>query len=121
MARPQGVFFFHGSTYYSRVALMSVPRPAGDTATISWFENLFFYAKCFHTLLLLTLSRPAHMHHKFVVIDDALVINGSYNWTKGARYDNREDLTLTNSPQAVQGFKDEFEKLWREFANEQLN
>ncbi|KAF9204073.1 hypothetical protein CPC16_003826 [Podila verticillata] len=66
-------------------------------------------------------NSPAHMHHKFVVIDDALVINGSYNWTKGARYDNREDLTLTNSPQAVRGFKDEFEKLWREFANEQLN
>lgn len=61
------------------------------------------------------------MHHKFVVIDDALVVNGSYNWTKGARYDNREDLTLTNSPQAVRGFKDEFEKLWREFASEQLN
>ncbi|KAF9368774.1 hypothetical protein CPB97_004273 [Podila verticillata] len=66
-------------------------------------------------------NSPAHMHHKFVVIDDALVINGSYNWTKGARYDNREDLTLTNSPQAVRGFKDEFEKLWREFVDEQLN
>ncbi|KAG0076514.1 hypothetical protein BGZ93_003945, partial [Podila epicladia] len=57
----------------------------------------------------------------FMVIDDALVVNGSYNWTKGARYDNREDLTLTNAPQAVRGFKDEFEKLWREFACEQLN
>ncbi|KAF9308748.1 hypothetical protein BG003_010682 [Podila horticola] len=66
-------------------------------------------------------NTAAHMHHKFVVIDDALVVNGSYNWTKGARYDNREDLTLTNSPQAVRGFKDEFEKLWREFASEQLN
>ncbi|KAG0022211.1 hypothetical protein BGZ81_008624 [Podila clonocystis] len=66
-------------------------------------------------------NTAAHMHHKFMVIDDALVVNGSYNWTKGARYDNREDLTLTNSPQAVRGFKDEFEKLWREFACEQLN
>ncbi|KAG0344015.1 hypothetical protein BG004_004822 [Podila humilis] len=66
-------------------------------------------------------NTSAHMHHKFVVIDDALVINGSYNWTKGARFDNREDLTLTNSPQAVRGFKGEFEKLWREFAGESLN
>ncbi|KAF9201254.1 hypothetical protein BGZ49_008483 [Haplosporangium sp. Z 27] len=56
------------------------------------------------------------MHHKFAIIDDALVINGSYNWTKGARFDNRENLTLTNAPKAVQGFKAEFEKLWAEFA-----
>ncbi|KAI7822388.1 mitochondrial cardiolipin hydrolase-like protein [Gamsiella multidivaricata] len=56
------------------------------------------------------------MHHKFAVVDDALVINGSYNWTKGARFDNRENLTLTNAPKAVQGFKSEFEKLWKEFA-----
>ena len=56
------------------------------------------------------------MHHKFAVIDDAMVISGSYNWTKGARFDNRENLTLTNAPKAVQGFKGEFEKLWAEFA-----
>ncbi|KAF9279825.1 hypothetical protein BGZ68_007663 [Mortierella alpina] len=57
----------------------------------------------------------AHMHHKFVIIDDILVINGSYNWTKGARFANREDLTLTNSAKAVQAFKSEFEKLWDAF------
>ncbi|KAF9585990.1 hypothetical protein BGW38_010589, partial [Lunasporangiospora selenospora] len=58
----------------------------------------------------------SHMHHKFAIVDDKLVINGSYNWTKGARFDNRENLTLTNSPKAVQAFKGEFEKLWQEFA-----
>ncbi|KAF9084702.1 hypothetical protein BGX23_010311 [Mortierella sp. AD031] len=61
-------------------------------------------------------TSPSFMHHKFAVIDDALVINGSYNWTKGARFDNKENLTLTNSPKAVQGFKGEFERLWAEFA-----
>ncbi|KAG0245539.1 hypothetical protein B0O80DRAFT_430848 [Mortierella sp. GBAus27b] len=59
---------------------------------------------------------PSYMHHKFAVVDDALVINGSYNWTKGARFDNRENLTLTNSPKAIQEFKAEFERLWKEFA-----
>ncbi|KAF9306526.1 hypothetical protein BGZ74_005291 [Mortierella antarctica] len=61
-------------------------------------------------------NSTAFMHHKFAVVDDALVINGSYNWTKGARFDNKENLTLTNSPKAVQGFKGEFERLWNEFA-----
>ncbi|KAF9903455.1 hypothetical protein BX616_001629 [Lobosporangium transversale] len=58
----------------------------------------------------------SHMHHKFAVIDDALVISGSYNWTKGARFHNREDLTLTNSGKAVRAFKAQFEKLWDEFS-----
>ncbi|KAF9975252.1 hypothetical protein BGZ65_008342 [Modicella reniformis] len=61
-------------------------------------------------------NSPSHMHHKFAVVDDALVINGSYNWTKGARFDNRENLTLTNAPKAVQEFKAEFERLWGQFA-----
>ncbi|KAG0061813.1 hypothetical protein BGZ89_011150 [Linnemannia elongata] len=61
-------------------------------------------------------NSKSFMHHKFAVIDDQLVINGSYNWTKGARFDNKENLTLTNSPKAVQGFKGEFERLWAEFA-----
>ncbi|KAF8940732.1 hypothetical protein EDD21DRAFT_403815 [Dissophora ornata] len=63
---------------------------------------------------------PSFMHHKFAVIDDKLVINGSYNWTKGARFHNREDLTLTNSAKAVHAFKEEFEKLWKEFEAHQL-
>lgn len=61
-------------------------------------------------------NSKSFMHHKFAVIDDQLVINGSYNWTKGARFENKENLTLTNSPKAVQGFKGEFERLWAEFA-----
>ncbi|KAI1317529.1 hypothetical protein EDD11_008336 [Mortierella claussenii] len=63
---------------------------------------------------------PSYMHHKFAVVDDALVINGSYNWTKGARFQNREDLTLTNSGKAVQEFKGEFERLWQEFRDFEL-
>ncbi|KAF9999844.1 hypothetical protein BGZ80_003316 [Entomortierella chlamydospora] len=63
---------------------------------------------------------PSYMHHKYAIIDDELVLFGSYNWTKGARFHNREDLTLTNSQNAVQSFKREFEKLWREFAPNEL-
>ncbi|KAG0239237.1 hypothetical protein BGW41_007853 [Actinomortierella wolfii] len=61
-------------------------------------------------------NSPAHMHHKFAIIDNKLLVNGSYNWTKGARFDNRENLTLTNAPKAIHGFKEEFEKMWDEFA-----
>ncbi|KAF9974071.1 hypothetical protein BGZ73_002660 [Actinomortierella ambigua] len=60
-------------------------------------------------------ASPAHMHHKFAIVDNKLLVNGSYNWTKGARFDNRENLTLTNAPKAIHGFKEEFERMWDEF------
>lgn len=63
---------------------------------------------------------PSHMHHKFAIIDNKLVVSGSYNWTKGARFQNREDLILTNSGKAVAGFRNEFERLWKEFEDFQL-
>ena len=40
------------------------------------------------------------LHHKFCIIDDNVVISGSYNWTNGAEHKNYELITL---------FKDEAE------------
>eukprot|EP01097_Dermamoeba_algensis_P004099 TRINITY_DN2737_c0_g1_i2.p1 TRINITY_DN2737_c0_g1~~TRINITY_DN2737_c0_g1_i2.p1 ORF type:complete len:113 (-),score=34.70 TRINITY_DN2737_c0_g1_i2:122-460(-) len=53
-----------------------------------------------------------HMHHKFVVIDGNILLNGSFNWTKGACFNNRENIVVTNNPAFVKPFLDEFEKLW---------
>ena len=35
------------------------------------------------------------MHNKFCIIDRAVVITGSYNWTKKAATDNYENITIT--------------------------
>ena len=40
------------------------------------------------------------IHHKFCIIDDNVVISGSYNWTNGAEHNNYESITI---------FKDEAE------------
>ncbi|OZJ04095.1 hypothetical protein BZG36_02853 [Bifiguratus adelaidae] len=59
---------------------------------------------------------PAHMHHKFAIVDECIVLTGSYNWTKGARFDNRENfVVIENEPDCARSFQNEFEKLWREF------
>merc|ERR1711916_169815 len=29
-----------------------------------------------------------HMHHKFAVLDNTVLVNGSYNWTRGASQKN---------------------------------
>eukprot|EP01098_Paradermamoeba_levis_P001352 TRINITY_DN1155_c0_g1_i2.p2 TRINITY_DN1155_c0_g1~~TRINITY_DN1155_c0_g1_i2.p2 ORF type:complete len:155 (-),score=30.25 TRINITY_DN1155_c0_g1_i2:81-545(-) len=56
-----------------------------------------------------------HMHHKFCIVDGSLLINGSFNWTKGACFYNRENVMITNEPEFVKSFQDEFETLWTAF------
>lgn len=58
------------------------------------------------------------MHHKFVLIDNKLLINGSFNWTRNAITGNQENVVVTDYPQLVQAFQAEFEKLWIQFAPE---
>ena len=55
-----------------------------------------------------------HMHHKFAVVDGTVLVNGSYNWTRGAT-NNWENLHLTSSRRVVEPFQEEFERLCREF------
>ncbi|KAG1441296.1 hypothetical protein G6F56_011548 [Rhizopus delemar] len=55
------------------------------------------------------------MHNKFAVIDDKTVITGSFNWSAGARYKNRENVVITNIPSVVDAFAIEFDKLWDSF------
>ncbi|KAI9021375.1 hypothetical protein DFJ74DRAFT_707329 [Hyaloraphidium curvatum] len=52
------------------------------------------------------------MHDKFAVVDGRVVATGSFNWTKAARYDNHENVLLTNDAGAVAAYSREFEHLW---------
>jgi hypothetical protein len=58
----------------------------------------------------------SHMHNKFVVIDDLLLLTGSFNWTKQAVFKNQENLALFDDAGLVVLYKQEFEKLWAQFA-----
>lgn len=58
-----------------------------------------------------------HMHHKFAIVDNALLINGSFNWTRSASKGNFENITVNNNPFLVRRFQDEFERLWNLFKN----
>ncbi|MCM8526010.1 MAG: phospholipase D-like domain-containing protein [Lentisphaeraceae bacterium] len=65
---------------------------------------------------LVTDSTPDHMHHKFMTADDAIVICGSYNWTRSASTRNNEDIVVLENPVIVHAFNDEFERLWKQFS-----
>lgn len=55
-----------------------------------------------------------HMHHKFAIVDEAVLITGSYNWTRSATEFNHENLLVTKETGLVKSYLDEFEKLWSE-------
>lgn len=59
-------------------------------------------------------TTPNHMHHKFMVVDDASLITGSYNWTNSAARYNHENIVLTKESGVIKSFLKEFSQLWSE-------
>lgn len=59
---------------------------------------------------------PFHMHHKFALFDGVRLLNGSYNWTRGAAEQNEENLVDTGDPKLVADFRRAFETLWARLA-----
>ncbi|CDH48886.1 phosphatidylserine phosphatidylglycerophosphatecardiolipin synthase-like protein [Lichtheimia corymbifera JMRC:FSU:9682] len=52
------------------------------------------------------------MHNKFAVIDNRMVITGSFNWSIAARYRNNENIVITNIPSVVEAYQNQFERIW---------
>ncbi|MBI5180934.1 MAG: phospholipase D family protein, partial [Nitrospirae bacterium] len=46
------------------------------------------------------------------VIDDNIVITGSFNWTASADKRNDENLLFINNKEAAEAYKKKFDKLW---------
>ena len=53
------------------------------------------------------------MHNKYAIIDDRIVITGSYNWTYSAEKRNSENLIVLFSPSTARSYERNFWKLWR--------
>jgi cardiolipin hydrolase len=51
------------------------------------------------------------MHHKFVIVDDQLVLTGSYNFTHSAAAYNFENMVVVNESSAVREYIKEFKHL----------
>ncbi|RYE54442.1 MAG: hypothetical protein EOP48_12335 [Sphingobacteriales bacterium] len=55
---------------------------------------------------------PRIMHHKFCIIDNQILYNGSYNWTYYAEGINRENTVRhTDSDDLIFSFQEEFKRL----------
>lgn len=52
------------------------------------------------------------LHHKFFIIDNKILITGSYNPTRAAEEKNEENILIIQSPEICQFYQEEFERLW---------
>jgi len=52
------------------------------------------------------------MHNKFAIIDNAIVLTGSYNWTVSASNNNQENILIIESKLVVSNYQNEYNKLW---------
>lgn len=52
------------------------------------------------------------MHHKFLLVDDKVVLTGSYNWTVASEEENYENLLILREPRLVDLYGQEFEVIW---------
>ena len=58
---------------------------------------------------------PNHMHHKFAVFDNTILLNGSFNWTRSASRYNEENIVVSGEAAIVDEFQRKFEALWSQF------
>ena len=65
--------------------------------------------KCTHH----NLTNTAKMHHKFAIVDQFLLINGSLNWTAKGVKQNHENVIVSGSTVFINEFTQEFELLWK--------
>jgi len=54
------------------------------------------------------------MHNKFAIIDNRLLLTGSYNWTASANNRNDENLLVIDDPEVITRYQNQFEKFWFE-------
>lgn len=58
------------------------------------------------------------MHHKFAVLDNSVVITGSFNWTSQAVKFNQENILFYENPWLAQQYTDAYNHLWTTFETE---
>jgi len=57
--------------------------------------------------------RRSNMHYKFAILDGAITLTGSMNWTSTSTKQEANNLVTIRSTEIAAQYKAEFERLWR--------
>ncbi len=59
-------------------------------------------------------GNPYNMHHKVIVIDEAIVFTGSYNFSRNASMNNDENVLIIHSREVAASYVGEFQRVYRQ-------
>ncbi len=59
-------------------------------------------------------GNPNILHHKVMIINDATVVMGSFNFSRSAATSNDENLLIIHNPSIASAYLSEFAQRWRE-------
>jgi phosphatidylserine/phosphatidylglycerophosphate/cardiolipin synthase-like enzyme len=52
------------------------------------------------------------MHHKVIIIDERIVVTGSYNFSNNAKTRNDENTLVIHDPEMAEFYREEFARVW---------
>ncbi|MDX1991103.1 MAG: phospholipase D-like domain-containing protein [bacterium] len=58
-------------------------------------------------------GNPNTFHHKVIIVDNRIVITGSFNWSQNATTANDENLVIIEDPALAAQFSAEFDRVWQ--------
>ena len=61
------------------------------------------------------------MHDKFMVVDSAFIMTGSFNWTYSAGAHNQENVAIIGQKFYIDKYSSEFNRLWNQFKDCQVH
>jgi len=81
-------------------------QSAGQSSVVPWLDGNGIPARVY--------TKSITMHDKFAVIDNKIVLTGSYNWTTNGDERNRENLAIITDSAIAEQYSEEFFRLWAE-------
>lgn len=57
-------------------------------------------------------GNPAFLHHKIIIIDNRIVITGSFNFTANANEQNNENVIVIDNAEIAALYTQEFQRVW---------
>jgi phosphatidylserine/phosphatidylglycerophosphate/cardiolipin synthase-like enzyme len=57
-------------------------------------------------------ANPRNMHHKVIVIDDEIVVTGSFNFSTSADKSNDENVVIFKNAEINRRFEEEFQRVY---------
>ena len=62
-------------------------------------------------------SAQYHMHNKYAIIDESVIVTGSFNWTSQAISNNQENLLFYQDKNIAEQYTKEYNNLWNAFSS----